>query len=88
MKTEPTIHVWITKFALTTGVFECDAQVRGSISKRLIRTVDRSSLFRSPDWHTDLSSARARVREMITAKIESLRKSLVKMEELAQQYKD
>lgn len=71
-------RVYVTKYALTQGIFEAQAtDVRGGIIKLEGSWID---LFRKPDWHLSLEDARARAEEMRTAKIASLKKQLARLE--------
>lgn len=81
MSEQPKIHVWITKHALTQGIFEAEAEVCESISPRMI-AVGRYECFHKPDWHTTKEEAKSRVDEMIRAKLKSLETSRAKMEAL------
>lgn len=74
--------VWITKYALTTGIFSAGAVVysdgmvcvpkpRGSIG------ID--SYYHGDDWHPSLGNAIERAEEMRTKKILSLEKQLTRL---------
>ncbi len=89
---EPIIHVWVTKYALSSGVIETDAKHCTDISDKMIVVQPRPGVlayrarFFKPHWHTSKDEANAQVHKMILAKIKSLKKSVAKMEELLTQY--
>lgn len=78
------MKVWITKWTLTRGVFEVDAEVCTGGNGRLIRTA-QYGLFHKPDWHTNWIDAEARVLSMVTARITSLEKQVSKLRRLETQ---
>lgn len=88
MTADPTIHVWITKYALTDGIKETDA-------KHCVSSCPSGSMIDCPalgifatfhgegkEWHRTRESAVKRAEEMRTKKIEGLRKSIKKLEAL------
>lgn len=87
---EPIIHVWITQYALTQGVFETNAKHCLKLSDKMISVVHHNGFgndcYHKPHWHKTKEEADARVRVMIYKKIKSLKKSLAKMEELREKY--
>ncbi len=74
------ITVWVSKDALTSGVQE----VQGYLCERYSNTVFIGGIFpcRFPHWHRTLDDALTQAELMRTKKIESLRKTLKKMENL------
>lgn len=72
---------YITKYALTAGILEVEAEwTEGS---DMVAYKTRGSSFTQyahpTDWHRDLDSAMARAEVMRTKKIASLHKSIEKM---------
>lgn len=80
---DPIIHVWVTKYALSQGIFEADAQHCQSVSERMIcipATGDTlAQHYHKPDWHTSREEAVAHARAMRDKKIVSLEKQLKKL---------
>jgi hypothetical protein len=74
---EQDVMVWITKYALTKGIFCKEAEIKGDMIK-----YDRYSCELKPDWHLTQEEAIKRAEEMREKKIKSLKKSLAKMEGL------
>ena len=76
--------VYITKWALTQGILALET--KDETCHRSIRTEPSGCYLRSyfwkDEWHLTYAAAVARAEEMRTKKIESLRKSLSKMEAL------
>ena len=76
--------VWITKYALTMGVFSVDAK----ISNSMVYWRDVGSGHNSyahgegRDWHRTESAALKRAEDMRKRKIESLRRSIKKFEKM------
>lgn len=79
------MRVWITKFALTTGIIERDVELRGDmVSWR--EPNDYATRFahrEGRDWHRSRSAATKRAEHMRREKIVSLRKSLSKYESMS-----
>lgn len=79
MSDDNTFHAWITKYALTTGVYRITAE--GTDCETMISDVGQryQSHFHGNDWHLTESAALARAEEMRTKKIASLQKQIVKL---------
>jgi hypothetical protein len=77
------MKVWITKYALTLGVFEAKA---ASISSDTMLVTGTKGVFavyyQKPDWHTDQESARLQVLKMGEAELVSLHKQMAKVKEV------
>lgn len=75
------MKVWITKYALTTGIFEMTAEITEHGS-----AYDMHSSFptyyhgEGKEWHKTKESAIARAEEMRHKKIASLKKQIEKLE--------
>ncbi len=76
-------RVWVTKYALTSGVFSVDAEINDDMA-----TYSRSGGTWSMehahgegrDWHRTEASAKARVETIRQRKIDSLKKQIAKLE--------
>lgn len=78
------VKVWITKYAMTSGVFTAEAERAGNMGC-IVRSVKRSRFtgwFQGNDWHTDEAKAIERFNQMKQKKIASLKKQLAKVEAL------
>ena len=77
------MKVWITKRALTSGVF-CEEVEPPSIEHPRMIWVNRPGghheTFHGNDWHSEESQAAARVNEMIEAKLAPIARQLKKFE--------
>lgn len=72
--------VWITRYALSSGVFKAEGAVSAEGSYCTIRRPGRiSETFHGKDWHLDANSAFLRANEMRLKKMVSLRKSLANL---------
>jgi hypothetical protein len=71
-------HVWITRYALTTGIKKY-AKARRDIQRPGMISIGYACYHR-PDWHCNAKDALARAEDMRKKKIESLRRQLIKME--------
>jgi len=82
------ISVFITKYALTSGITQVEAEICSDISEKMISTVENgyTHCYHKPHWHTTKEEANAQVRKMIEEKIKSLKKSLAKMQALQKTY--
>lgn len=81
------MKVWITRYALTSGVFTIDAEVHESSSGKPFCSYKRSGCFgefaHGEDWHITELSANERFDKMISNKLMSLRKQTTKLLDLA-----
>jgi hypothetical protein len=78
------MKVWITKFALTTGIQELEVEHDDRYPRMVTaRTTGLSRYFHGNDWHLTEESARQRAREMQGAKISSTRKQLSALEKMS-----
>jgi hypothetical protein len=78
------MKVWITKYALTSGIFEVDAETCTSPSLIAVRKPgELTAYFHNNDWHKSKEDAIARAEEMRAKKIASLRKSIAKLEAMS-----
>ena len=71
------MKVWITKYALTSGIFEASATICDDISPTMIAVEERGFLrqcFHGRDWHRTKEAALARSEEMRIGKLKSLDK--------------
>lgn len=73
------MRVWITKYALTTGIFEADVDVSDDFPE-LVR-VSPTQYFQGEgkDWHRTKIEALQRAEEMRQKKIRSLKKQIEKL---------
>lgn len=76
------MKVWITKYALTQGIFVKEAF--DTSSDRMIGYQDGScrSYIHKPDWHTSEAEVLAHAEEMRTKKLRSLEKQIAKLQQL------
>ncbi len=80
------MKVWITKYALSAGIQERDAEVCEG-QPNMIEVKGRNvfnQYFHSEgkDWHRSRSDAVARAQQMRRNKIEGLRKQMTKLQQL------
>lgn len=77
------MKIYITKYALTGGIKEADAEdsaVDGGATVRVHGTYPQ--YFYGNDWHTCRELAKSRAEEMRIKKIASLNKQITKLERL------
>lgn len=84
------MDVWITKYALTSGVFVADVERCESINPKMVSGFGRfrGQYYHKPDWHETEDEALARVREMIVSRIGSLKASIRKVEAVETKLKE
>jgi hypothetical protein len=92
------VKVWITKYALTTGIFEVNGEPIQDGATIKYRRASSSSSFRSgfilpeyahgKDFHETPELAILRANEMRVAKIASLKKQIAKLEKMTFEVKD
>lgn len=79
------MKVWVTKYALTKGIIECEARWNEHNPHLAIVRFGESyfdSFYPREEWHLSFEAACARAELMRQAKMVSLRKALQKMENL------
>jgi len=78
------MKVWITKYALTSGIRETDGTVGENCPSMIcVKPIETAfamtEYFHGSDWHTDKESAIKRAKEMQAAKIKSIEKAIAKI---------
>ena len=82
------IHVFITKYALTLGIQEKDAEVCASISSKMIEVKSGpenhsyGEHYHKPHWHLTREDAVVQAEKMRKNKLASLKKSMDKLTKL------
>lgn len=77
------IKVWVTKYALTTGLLCVDAEVCHNISSDMVTWGDKFSQYaHGKEWHRTEAEALKCAEKMREAKIASLKRSISKLEKL------
>lgn len=78
------ITVWITKYALTTGIMTEQVEEPTQRSPNMIcaRALGPSAFFHGKDWHRTKEAAATRAEEMRKTKLASLKKQIIKLERL------
>lgn len=78
------IEVWVTKYALTSGIFRVNAKICSNVSSSMISYRESNARFdqyaHGNDWHKTEVEAIARAEQMRTKKIASLKKQIAKLE--------
>lgn len=72
------MKVWITKYALTSGIQEHEANCAGG----MVALTDTKfpTYYHKPYWHESPSQAKAHAEEMRIRKIASLKRQITKLE--------
>jgi hypothetical protein len=78
------MKVWITKYALTQGILEREADPLNPEYPNMIRVKNGISFahYHGKDWHPTLEEARCRVRLMLAKKRASLEHQLSQLDRL------
>jgi hypothetical protein len=77
------MKVWITRYALTLGIKEVEAELCDGMDSSMI-SLGNGEYCHTPDWYSSKEGARVRVLEMISSKLCSLEKQRKKLSKLAQ----
>ena len=78
------MKVWITKYALTKGIFIEDAEICHDISCDMIRTSSGGIYHgNGREWHITKESAIKQAEEMRRKKIKNLRNQIEKLEKIS-----
>lgn len=77
------MNVWITKYALTKGIFQLEANPCIGFSGMIEAAhAQYPTIYHEPDWRSTREEAVARAGEMRRKKIESLKKQISRLENL------
>lgn len=78
------MKVWITKYALTDGIIEADANpvLCGSVCISDIISPVLCRILNEGEWHSDKKQAIDKAEEMRQKKIASLKKQIEKLKEM------
>ncbi len=79
------MKVWITRYALSEGIFEVEAEkinMMGMIKYPPLTPTIGNCYSHKPDWHETFDDALNQAERMRTRKIASLRAQLEKLEKL------
>lgn len=81
-KDDPKVHVWITKYALTQGIFEVDARRCDSADQMIEVPGSFSAYYHKPYWHESREEAVSHAKQMRDKKVASIEKKLKKLREM------
>lgn len=80
------MKVWVTKYALTIGIMELDAEATSQSGRLAVRRSRNSYpqyyYGEGKEWHRSKDAAIARANTMRAAKIKSVKKQLERLEAL------
>jgi hypothetical protein len=78
------MEVFISKYALTTGILKINAEACFNVDPDMIqdKTSQYPSYYHKGDWHRTREEAVAKAEEMRIRKIASLKKNIKKLETL------
>jgi hypothetical protein len=76
------IKAWITRNALTQGIFTIKAELCTDISDKMIKSGELHECYHKPDWHESWDAAVAQAEKMRVNKIVSIKKQIKRLEEL------
>jgi CubicO group peptidase (beta-lactamase class C family) len=80
------MKIFITKYALTTGIIEAEAEEGTSKLKYMVvKDGSRLSYFYKKDYRESLEDAQKQAQEMILARVASLEKTIIKVKKLQNQ---
>lgn len=86
------VTAWVTKYALTQGIFKVEGNIDPRVSETMLTVPGNSKAFtqhfHGNEWHRTLELAIARAEEMRRAKIKSLEKQLTKVKKIAFEVKE
>jgi hypothetical protein len=76
------MKVWITKYALTKGIFSIDAEVGDGMARNTANSYWEIYHGLGRDWHHEFPDAVQRARKMRDEKIISLNKQIARLKTL------
>ena len=71
--------VYVTKYALTKGIMQFDAEIEGDLIKVIINGYTNFFTGEGNEWHITIDGAKERAEKMRIKKIESLNKQMKKI---------
>ena len=78
------MKVWITKYALTDGIQECEGEAVDSFPNVVaVKGGYCTAHYHGKDWHKTYEAAVIRAGEMRVSKIAALKKKIAKLETLS-----
>ena len=85
---EPMIDVWVTKYALTSGIKKMQVRICEGIDENMVATIGSFSLpaqhfhVEGRDWHRTHEGAIAKAEEMRLKKIATLQRQIGKLNKM------
>jgi hypothetical protein len=81
------MKVWITKYALSSGIFESEAEVCGLICRGMIKLTRREGYpeyfhGEGKEWHTTSEGAKKKAEEMRIRKVNILLKQIKRIQDI------
>jgi hypothetical protein len=76
------MKVWITKYALTKGIYTLEAEDSGDGMVKYGKPVDWSQYYHGNEWHRTNDAAVQHVATMISAKRKAIAKQMAKLDGL------
>jgi hypothetical protein len=74
---------WITKYALTTGVYQAEVETYEDDPNMAQAANGMHQYFHGDEWHRDKSSAIAKAESMRVKKLASLKKQIARLEKVS-----
>lgn len=75
-------QIWVTRYALTKGIQQVTAEISNEGSMASYKVNGWTHYVHGKDFHRTLADAKAHANEMVTKKIVSVEKTLVKLKNL------
>lgn len=76
------MKVWVTKYALTKGIFEDDVEISGDFPHLAQSSPTKYYHGEGKEWHRTKIEAIQRAEEMRKKKVRSLKKQIEKLEKM------
>lgn len=76
------MKVWITKYALTTGIFMAEVEETHTPTMVSDKMNSYHSRYHKPDWHLTEAEAIEQAEKMVLRKIKSVQKQLDKLNKM------
>lgn len=76
------VPVYVTKYALTSGIMKVSARIHGGTAVTAIHGVPALFHREGGDWHRSESQAQVRARELRSAKLRALRHHIRRLSDL------
>lgn len=82
MDDEKTVTAWISKYALSSGVFSTKVRISEKFPNMASSAENSLQTFHGSDWHRTKEAALKKAEDMRVKKIDSIKKQLARLQKM------